>query len=188
MKSMHMSTSEPLKHMSLPHLSWVFAAVILIISAVIISHVWFTFWRRCDQLNKKIGFHISIGNHLSMAVSMVSGLSIGTVIGGLEDAHLTLAYLLGLVVGTFIGVMTGVPFKHIAILDGMISGLMSGLMGVMVGTMVPLPGLYVVSVLLMVLFVIAWFLILHFLRMQTTEPTEETQVHSESMTVSDTSG
>lgn len=150
-------------HHSYPHISLTFAIIILLLSLILTIHIGVIFWHKREQLNQKNGYHVSLGNHLTMAMSMITGLSFGVVFGGLEMKHLFLAYLLGLVIGTFIGVILGIPFQHIAILDGIASGLMSGLMGVMIGSMVPILGFYTISILLMILFIISWLILLHFL-------------------------
>lgn len=162
----NMSMSDSAKHMgaSLNHLSWIFAVVIIVISASLIGHMWMMFWNRRMQLLDQDRSHISSGNHLSMAVGMVSGLTMGATIGGLSATHIFLAYTIGLFIGSSIGLITGIPFKHLGMLDGMISGLMGGLMGVMIGTMLSSSSLYWIIIFLMLPFLVTWGIIVHFIR------------------------
>lgn len=66
------------------------------------------------------------------------------------------AFIFGFIVGVAVGFIISLPFRNIAILDGLVAGVMGGFMGVMLGVMIPTAGLYVVSALLVALFAFTW--------------------------------
>lgn len=90
-----------------------------------------------------------------MILGMISTLTVGTVVGGLLETHVATAYIVGLGVGVVLGILTGLPFNAMAIIDGVAAGAMGGLMGIMLGMMVPQVALCVVAAGLAVLFAVA---------------------------------
>ncbi|WP_027415117.1 cupredoxin domain-containing protein [Aneurinibacillus terranovensis] len=80
---------------------------------------------------------------MGMTVSMSLGMAAG-LIGGYTpvlyySGDLFTSTLLGIIIGGFFGLLSGIPIGLICVLEGFFSGLMSGMMGAMLGDMISPP-------------------------------------------------
>lgn len=97
------------------------------------------------------------GMMAAMIIGSMAGLITGTVLG--SDQSFSINCMLAMIVGVGSGVMLGMPFNTMAVLDGLMAGVMSGMMGAMLGSMLSADFLLPMSFFLTVLFFIAVFLL-----------------------------
>jgi hypothetical protein len=137
-----------------------FGVLALLVCLAVLVHIFATLWSTRPHHEPPSGAGAYLVHSIPMTLGMAATLTIGTVLGGLLAAHVSTAFLVGLVVGVVVGSLIGLPLGATAIMDGVVAGAMGSLMGIMLGTMVPLGGFYVVSGCLVVLFFVAWAVIL----------------------------
>ncbi|MCM3715443.1 cupredoxin domain-containing protein [Alkalihalobacillus oceani] len=77
-----------------------------------------------------------VGMVLAMTLGMVVGLSTGALLAILYPTFIFEVTIISMLIGGFIGVISGYPFSLVAILDGLMSGIMGGMMGAMLGVMI----------------------------------------------------
>lgn len=74
----------------------------------------------------------------TMQISMCFGLSLGLFFGILYPETLYLATLFAILFGGFAGLLYGIRFSYLTVLEGFFSGMMAAMMGAMLGVMIPL--------------------------------------------------
>lgn len=75
------------------------------------------------------------GMMIAMTLGMSLGLALGTIFGILNPDHFFQITVISILIGGIIGVIAGLPFSIMAVLDGFLSGAMGGMMGAMLGVM-----------------------------------------------------
>ncbi len=146
-----------MNHMNTVGISWIFAIVILFICVLLICHITFILWKQRNRLFKVNEQSSIIVHPLPMSLGMISTMTVCVVIGFIMSHNLSMAYILGLLIGVFIGGIISFPFQDmIIILNGIVAGAMGGLMGIMISIMIPQTGLYIIIILLMILFTVTW--------------------------------
>ncbi|MGF9714293.1 hypothetical protein [Paenibacillus naphthalenovorans] len=118
------------------------------------------------------------GMMAAMLIGSMTGLITGTVLGA--DQSFSINCMLAMIVGVGGGVMLGMPFHAMAVLDGLMAGVMSGMMGAMLGSMLSPDFLLPMSFFLTLLFVIA-VLLLHRIMKQEAGILQETEPNREKM-------
>ncbi len=146
-----------MNHMNTVDISWLFAIIFLFICALLIGHILYTFWKQRERLYKLNEQSSIIVHSVPMSLGMISTMTVCVVIGSLTSHHLSMAYVIGLLISVFISGTISFPFQDmIPIINGIVAGAMGGLMGVMIGTMIPQSGLYIIVILLLILFTATW--------------------------------
>ncbi|WP_255291998.1 hypothetical protein [Bacillus thuringiensis] len=114
-----------------------------------ICYIIFIPWKQRNRLFKLNEQSSIIVHSRPMYLEMISTMTVCVVIGFIMSHNLSMAYVLGLLIGVFISGIIGFPFQDmIIILNGIVAGARGGLMG----TMIPRAGLYII----MILFTVTW--------------------------------
>lgn len=80
-----------------------------------------------------------VGMMAAMALGMIVGLGMGTLLAVWLPGQFFQATMLGILVGGMVGAVAGMPISLMAVLDGLLSGIMGGMMGTMLLVMIPAP-------------------------------------------------
>ncbi|WP_153464237.1 hypothetical protein ACJA3J_02760 [Halobacillus sp. SY10] len=111
-------------------------------------------------LTKK--FHASLHHSQRMVISMISGTSIGLVIGlmlgSLFQGNLFISTVLSISAGAFIGGVCNWKLGMVSCIEGLSAGLMGGMMGAMLGEMISITESIILIKLFITLAVCSLFL------------------------------
>lgn len=159
-----------MNHMNNVDTTWIFAVIILFICALLICHIIYTLWKQRKRLYKLNEQSSMIVHSVPMSLGMISTMTVCVVIGSITSHYLSMAYVIGLLIGIFISGTISFPFQDIIpIINGIVAGAMGGVMGVMIGTMIPQSGLYIIAILLLILFTVTWVTMNQRIRSQLVE-------------------
>lgn len=137
--------------------SLIFAVIILVVCALLVSHIVFTLWQKRNLLHQLSVQHSRLVHSVPMSLGIISSMTICAAFGEIMNGYINATYIAGLLIGILVSGIISLPFKdELAILDGIVSGSMGGLMGVMIDFMIPKIGLYTIIVFLTLLFTATW--------------------------------
>jgi len=86
----------------------------------------------------------------AMIMGSMGGLITGTVLA--FNLSFSINTIIAMIIGVGIGIIIGLPFNPMTILEGMMAGVMGGLMGAMLGAMLKPDFIFILSFLLIAIF------------------------------------
>lgn len=105
----------------------------------------------------------------AMIIGSMTSLIAGTILA--LNTNFSINSILAMIIGIGAGIIIGIPFNTMAMLDGMMAGVMGGLMGAMLGEMLLTNYIYVMSLFLLVILAVFVVMLKQVMKQDVSEST-----------------